>query len=233
MARSARYVMTARRKAALRKAQLASAKKRKRNRRVATAAAVGVVGGAVVARHKLSGSKISYGVTTVRTIGRTGAYLGSDRPGGISHGPGLDINKKPYHYFSAETRTGRKRGVGILGAIAGQKTPLRGKRLFIRYEHRALLGKKTKSIVPKIRENSADTPDMSNGYHVRMTKLEKHIKQVSGGATPITPKLEKRPRHMASSTTVRSKNPTVRRIMNELNGTKVNNTNKKFKVIFE
>jgi hypothetical protein len=53
----ARYTMTARRRAALRKAQLASA--RKRRRRAVGAATVGFAAGAIVARHKLSRSRLT------------------------------------------------------------------------------------------------------------------------------------------------------------------------------
>jgi len=55
-----RYQMTARRRAALRKAQIASARKRSRNKKIKRAAIVGGVAvglaGVAVARHKLSGS---------------------------------------------------------------------------------------------------------------------------------------------------------------------------------
>ena len=55
-----RYQLTARRRQALRKAQLASARKRKRNRNIKIAAVGAGVVGVAVARHKVSGSKINF-----------------------------------------------------------------------------------------------------------------------------------------------------------------------------
>lgn len=57
------YRMTSSRRAALRKAQMASARKRKRNAKIRNVALVGAgvtaIAGAVVARHKLSGSTLA------------------------------------------------------------------------------------------------------------------------------------------------------------------------------
>ena len=60
----ARHVMTARRRAALRKAQLASARKRKssvRKKRMVKAGVLAAVGGLAVARHMVTGSRFNAG----------------------------------------------------------------------------------------------------------------------------------------------------------------------------
>lgn len=54
-----RYQLTARRRQALRKAQLASARKRSRNRKVKIAAVGAGVAGVLVARHVVTGSKLN------------------------------------------------------------------------------------------------------------------------------------------------------------------------------
>lgn len=59
MARSRKYRMTPRRRTALKKAQLASARKRSRNKKIAVVAGVSAVVIAGVAAHKLSGSSLS------------------------------------------------------------------------------------------------------------------------------------------------------------------------------
>lgn len=79
-----RYRMTPARRAALKKAQAASARKRRRNRRIVVgAAAVGVSGAALVARHKLSGS--SFSVNTHGPVGAVTKNVSGSRKASLSN----------------------------------------------------------------------------------------------------------------------------------------------------
>lgn len=100
-----RYVMTARRKAALRKAQLASARKRKGSRRRKVVA--GAVGTALVvgaARHKLSGSNLTFKPFK----NPPGTYNGKHNFGGFMRTTG---RAKSYHILGGLQT--RKRGFGV------------------------------------------------------------------------------------------------------------------------
>lgn len=137
--------MTSRRKVALRKAQLASAKKRKRMSKkkkvaIASGAAIGVLGaaglgGAAVGRHKKSGSKLSVKITSGEGL------VGPIRPfsaGTIHRGPALDIDRVPYTSVTVSTRAGFK-----------------GKRIKVQYDHRSLTGSKVPVPNPFSRKSSS------------------------------------------------------------------------------
>lgn len=121
------YKMTSRRKAALRKAQIASARKRRGRRRAAVAGAVGVgaIVGTGVYRHKKSGSSLSL----VK---------------------GKSVNGNPMKRGIRGT-TVRGKGVGTTSLIAST----RNKKIGIVYSHKSLafaksqaLGKKTSTRIP-------------------------------------------------------------------------------------
>lgn len=72
--RNSRYRMTPKRRAALKKAQEASARRRSRNKKIGIAAGIAVGVGAAVAGHKLSGSELKIGLQpskTGKTLPRT------------------------------------------------------------------------------------------------------------------------------------------------------------------
>lgn len=142
--------MTPARKAALRKAQLASAKKRRRrNRAIAGGVAVGVLG-AGVARHKYSGSTL----TVRRTSGRstvTGERLPGGKKGYVRVGKGLDAKKRPYRQLTIAGPSAKRGTVKIIaGHAVGPRKQNWGKRVMVEYQHKALFGQKTKSLKPKI-----------------------------------------------------------------------------------
>ena len=122
-----RYKFTAKRRAALRKAQQISARKRRRGgsskkstkRRVAKVAATGgavaLLGGALVARHKLSGSTLSVRKSNPLT-GKSAKGAGYVRPMVVTDEFGLTVAKKT-----------------VIASPA-----LRGKRFVATYQHKKL-----------------------------------------------------------------------------------------------
>lgn len=135
------YRMTTARRAALRKAQLASARKR-RGKRISRKAkagiAVGVAGGAIVARHKISGSKI-----TVRKVTNPTGFAGGIIP---PHGWtfGRSFGKAE---FNSTTHYKNRKGVlkgrdfRKLSASTPKRGPL-GNYYNIQYQHNNLFGRK-------------------------------------------------------------------------------------------
>ena len=223
MARRGRYILTAKRRAALRKAQLASARARKRSasvsrkKKIAAGVTVGVLG-AGVARHKLSGSKLS-GRIAPGTSAFTGKTLKGSGPR-IHSNPGVDLYGRRYR--SNTVSTGRRNG---------------GRSGILTYEHRALFGNKTKDIVPRYK--APDTPNMSNSINYQISQSAEKQAIVKGKTPPggnassrivltwafgseynmaknrqLLRKNSKPITRWASS----SLGPTARRIMNELNG---------------
>jgi hypothetical protein len=136
--------MTPARKAALRKAQLASA--RKRRRRAITIGVGGLAITGAVVRHKKSGSVLK----VQRTSGRsqiTGHHLPGGRRGYVTNSMVNTNRKNPYREITVASRSGTKRGVGVLGAIT-HRSPSLGKRTVVTYQHRKMiLGHKTKGKV--------------------------------------------------------------------------------------
>lgn len=124
-----RYRMTARRRAALKKAQLASARKRSRNKKIKRAAVVGGVAvgltGAAVARHKFTGSgirKINHPVVAPMT---------GNMNSGVRKG----------HVVLGKTTTGRGKDRKVVSRSIGYTTrrsgPL-GTNRTVKYEHNKL-----------------------------------------------------------------------------------------------
>jgi hypothetical protein len=181
---SARYVLTAKRRAALRKAQLASARKRRGKRRkvaIASGVTAGVLG-AGVARHKISGSKISVRITSSKSLSGAEAVPGAK--GYIRTGKGLDVNRVPTRFFTAATRVSKsnRRGVSIPRAILGVG-PVRGRRTILTYEHKALFGKKTKSVV-KVSDPRNSMPSISNSINWRIANDPVWSARVKGKNPP-------------------------------------------------
>lgn len=125
-----RYRMTARRRAALKKAQIASAKKRSRNKKIKRVAVGGALAGAVVggavARHKLSGSEF-----------RTVHHPIVSKHSGNLIGPsaGRRFNSPITHNNNANRKrvvTGRS-----IGYTTARKGPL-GDSKTVSYEHKKL-----------------------------------------------------------------------------------------------
>jgi hypothetical protein len=143
------YRMTAARKAALRKAQLASARKRKklsRKKKVAIGGAA-VVGG-VVARHKISGSKIS-----VRTVTKPTAGIGPRRYHSVvpPHGWLFSRSRGEARYNPSQVyktrfkKTTKGRNFRDFRVDTPKRGPLGDYKVF-EYRHNALFGRKIKSM---------------------------------------------------------------------------------------
>lgn len=223
MAGRGRYILTAKRRSALRKAQLASARARKRSasisrkKKIAAGVTVGVLG-AGVARHKISGSKLS-GRIAPGVSPLTGNTMRRSIPR-IHSGPGVDIRGRKYrnNTFSTGRRTGGRSGI-------------------ITYEHRALFGRKTNDIVPKYRDPY--TPNISNSINYRISQSAEQQAIVKGKTPPgghATSRVVLNwafgsEYNMAKNRQILRKNSkplkvnassalgsTARRIMNELNG---------------
>lgn len=209
-ARSA-YRMTSARRAALRKAQLASARKRKRNRKVKKAAAavgaVGVIGatvGAGVYRHKASGSKITVRKTTGH--GLTGPLPGRQK-GYVTHGPVVDLDGFQHKQVVAATRSTKK-----------------GRRIIIKYEHRSLTGKKVKGNIHRPRHASS-YDDSSTSINAKISNSPQLSAMVQG-RTPTGGAAESRivnnkKKPGARGTKSKVKHPFAQQIMRELYGENV------------
>ena len=132
----ARYSMTARRRAALRKAQLASARKRKgRGRRKKIAGGVlATMGGLAGARHAVSGSSISFGYHR-NDADYILSQMMKDPPGGVDLG---GKKQKPYAFYTYKQRgkNAGPRGSRIFGGLVEYK----GRSFGGRYQHYGLRG---------------------------------------------------------------------------------------------
>lgn len=220
------HVMTARRKAALRKAQLVSARKRKgkkwsKKRKLAVGA--GAAGAALVATGVVAGLKNPYNIPksqgypkhiaknaklvipgpgskiTTQKIGFKGAMTGHLSAG---HGRSISFSKARNIYgqrYSMFTLTGKK--VGPLGDSRG-----------ITYDHYALFGNKTKN---KVRIRSKEVyVDRSTSINARLAQRQKTKKDnVSIKSAILVTK--NFPHYVTRSN---HPNPLVRRINNEVIG---------------
>lgn len=221
MARSRRYVMTAKRRAALRKAQLASAKKR-RKQRVKKAAkiggavvGVGVLGATLGVTYRVQGSpKVSVRKTT--GIGLTG------RP----------TKGKPFGFMNSSETVEK----GIVVKTRNIGTASVARKRFIISIRRNLIGKKPLTKVPKIRDFDY-SPNMSNSINYQISQSKAEIASLKGTTPPGGQAKSRKVKAVAfgNDSTRRRKNvirtkvkhPLARNIMSELV------TKQKRKVIFE
>lgn len=142
------YRMTPRRRAALRKAQLASARKRRRNkviRRTAIGVGVlGVAGGAAYGRHKLSGSKLT--VSKHGPVSMTGRLTGSHgrtfHTGHVTGKPPRTGTVRVYNERAGRTQIqhtyGKAPKLGRDFMYSGRKQGPLGSHRTVTYEHRRL-----------------------------------------------------------------------------------------------
>lgn len=254
MSRRARHVMTPARRAALKKAQAASARARRRakntSRRKKVAAGTGVAlvaGGIAVRKSNVStipkavgytkhyaknaklavpgpGTRVSVRVTSGRSA-ITGRRLAGGSKGSIQSGPARDVHKKRYQKVSIVSPSGSKRGVSLAGYAAGRRKPSLGKRLIVEYKHYALLGNKTPSKVPNI----SDSPTIL-GPNQRFSINQQIAESLKKGQNSSIKSAAVNKKAITTySVTTRSSYGRVKNIINELVGTPVYGTGGKKK----
>lgn len=223
-----RHVMTSRRKAALRKAQLVSARKRRRKK-------------------WSSKRKVATGVSAAVAVGGTAAairnpYLISKSPGFSRYaaknvklsvpGPGSHFSSQKIPYKSkhlGKVSAGHSRSVGMTKGrdingrmysriqLTGKKVGPLGDSTNYMYNHYALFGSKTKTKTSRYISSDLNRPDLSNNinHKIRMRKTKSEAPGTSKSKIVVTKNF---PHYVKQSNHA---NPLVRRINNEIIGSPV------------
>lgn len=191
-----RYRMTARRRAALKKAQLASARKRARSKKVKRAAIAGVgaaaIVGAGVARHKLSGSGMV--VTRHGPVARETGKLTGSRRGGLvkmrqttGRGKNRKVTGRSIGYQTrkrgplGDSKTVRYQHNKLTATMIGNKIATRSPRAAsigrqLNFKTRAMRGKMN----PNIPMYQGSNVGAFGAYGKRMGNVQNYVKRVGG-----------------------------------------------------
>lgn len=179
-----RYQYTARRRAALRKAQLASARKRSRNKKIKRAVIVGgataAVLGASVARHKASGSKIGFhgkGAVEIngKRIGKPGISL--TRHKGFVVQARIRTKKGDALGYYSHNRVKTREVAGQTAKVLGQKLP-ESTRYRLAYATRGIRGKGN----PFAAQYDPKSGLNYGSYGKRLPRVDRYIKTRGGKA---------------------------------------------------